>query len=86
MKEKKIIKFETGLKELEEIVEKLENQEIELENSIKLYEKGMELVDFLNKKLEEVRKRIKIIEKKGNNFITKDFEKKNDELEIEEDA
>ena len=35
--------FEANLKKLEEIVEKLENGEVDLEESVKLYEEGMKL-------------------------------------------
>ena len=35
--------FENNLKKLESIVEKLENGEVDLEESVKLYEEGMNL-------------------------------------------
>ena len=35
--------FEKNLHKLEEIVEKLENGEVDLEESVKLYEEGMRL-------------------------------------------
>ena len=35
--------FETNLKKLEAIVDKLENGEVDLEESVKLYEEGMKL-------------------------------------------
>ena len=35
--------FESNLKKLEEIVEKLENGEVDLEESVKLYDEGMKL-------------------------------------------
>ena len=37
------ISFESCLKQLEEIVEQLESNNIDLEKSVKLYEKGIEL-------------------------------------------
>jgi exodeoxyribonuclease VII small subunit len=43
MEEKERLSFEEALKQLESIVEQLESPEITLEDSVKLYEKGMEL-------------------------------------------
>lgn len=45
--------FETALKELEEITRRLEDGRDSLEDSIELYEKGVQLRDFCNKKLKE---------------------------------
>jgi len=41
--EKERLSFEDALKQLESIVEQLESQEITLEDSVNLYEKGMKL-------------------------------------------
>ena len=43
MNNKKKISFEDALKDLEDIVENLNNDELELEKAISAYEKGMEL-------------------------------------------
>ena len=43
-KEEKKIDFESSLKELESIVEKLEDENINLEDSVKSFEKGINLV------------------------------------------
>lgn len=50
--------FETRLKELEEIVAKLEREDVPLEESIALYEKGMVLHRSCEKILSEARLRI----------------------------
>lgn len=50
--------FETSLTELEKIVEKLEGGEISLDESIKLFEKGMELSNDCRKTLNDARQRI----------------------------
>ena len=47
MSNNKDLTFEESLKQLENIVEQLESGEIDLEKSVKLYEKGM----LLKKKL-----------------------------------
>jgi exodeoxyribonuclease VII small subunit len=50
--------FETRLKELEEIVASLEKEDVPLEESIALYEKGMALHRACEKILSEARLRI----------------------------
>ncbi|MDH4222626.1 MAG: exodeoxyribonuclease VII small subunit [candidate division Zixibacteria bacterium] len=49
---KKII-FESALKRLEEIVQKLEGGDLSLDESLKLFEEGIELSRFCTKKLSE---------------------------------
>lgn len=50
--------FEASLTELEKIVEKLEGGEISLDESIKLFEKGMELSNDCRKTLDNARQKI----------------------------
>lgn len=50
--------FEASLLELEKIVEKLEDGEISLDESIKLFEKGMELSNDCRKTLNSARQKI----------------------------
>jgi exodeoxyribonuclease VII small subunit len=61
---KKQMKFENALAELEKIVKELENKELDLDRSIALFEKGMELSSFCHKKLLEAEKKIQILMKK----------------------
>ena len=56
---KKIQTFEKAMKRLEEIGQALESGDIALEESIKLYEEGIELIDFCQKKLAEAEKKVK---------------------------
>ena len=58
MEQKERPSFEEALKELESIVKQLENDEASLEDSIKLYEKGMELSKFCTEMLENAELRI----------------------------
>ncbi len=51
-------KFEAALKELEEIVSRLESSELPLEDSLELFEKGIKLSRFCTKKLTEAEKRV----------------------------
>lgn len=50
--------FEKSLNELENIVEQLQNGDISLDESIKLFEKGMELTNLCRKTLETARQKI----------------------------
>jgi exodeoxyribonuclease VII small subunit len=50
--------FETALKQLEEIVQKLEKGELALEESLKLYEDGIRLSRLCHAKLEQAEGRI----------------------------
>ena len=60
--------FESAMKRLEEIVDELENGDLTLEASIKIYEEGVELMAFCNSKLDATEKKIKILQKKGGTF------------------
>lgn len=53
--------FEKDIKELDGIINKLNGGEASLDESIKLYEKGMKLTAALNKTLDENEKRIMIV-------------------------
>ena len=58
-KEDKKIDFESSLKELELIVEKLEDEDINLEDSVKSFEKGISLVKECQKQLHNAELKIK---------------------------
>jgi len=58
MEEKERPSFEDALKELESIVKQLENDEITLEDSVNLYEKGLELSKFCTEILDQAELRI----------------------------
>ena len=55
----KELSFEESLKELENIVDQLESGDIDLEKSVKLYEKGMLLKKNCEDKLKNVEMQIK---------------------------
>lgn len=57
--------FENKIKKLEEIVEKLENGELSLDESIKLYTQGVNLSSECKKTLNEAE--LKIAEAKSEN-------------------
>jgi exodeoxyribonuclease VII small subunit len=67
-------KFEEQLKGLEGIVEKLEQGDLPLEDSIKLFEEGVKLSEACKKELEEAEGRVEILLKqKGGGMKTEEF-------------
>ena len=58
MEENKKIDFEESLKQLEEIVNKIENQTLPLDESIALYEQGKTIIDQLETALKEAEEKI----------------------------
>ena len=59
---KKEIKFEEALEKLAELNEKLESDEISLEDSVKLFKEGLELSKLCQKKLDEAKLEIEKFE------------------------
>ena len=57
------VSFEKALKQLEEIVHKLESGELGLEESLKLFEEGVKLSRMCNKKLELAERKIEMLTK-----------------------
>lgn len=54
--------IEKNFEELGKIIEMMDNDEVSLEDSFKLYEKGMKLVKQCNDKIDKVEKKVNIIE------------------------
>lgn len=54
-------KFEAGLQDLKVIVSKLEEEELSLDQSLALFEKGVTLSKTLSKKIEDAEKRLEKI-------------------------
>lgn len=67
--------FEKNLKRLEEIVHKLENGELALEESLKLFEEGVKISRDCNTKLSDAEKRVKLLlsVNADGTEVTKDF-------------
>ena len=53
--------FEKAFKELETIVQRLEAEELPLDESLRLFEQGISLSRFCHQRLEEVEKKIELI-------------------------
>jgi exodeoxyribonuclease VII small subunit len=56
---KKGMKFETALRELEKIVESLENKEMPLEKALSAFEQGVKLSRYCAKLLDEAEVKVK---------------------------
>ena len=80
VKEKEL-KFEDGLKRLEEIVAKLESGNLPLDDSLKLFEEGVKLVRFCNERLAEAQQKVELLTKDqaGNVIGSQPFDSENSE-------
>ena len=65
--------FEKNLQKLELIVEKLESGEIGLEESVKLYDEGMQIKKICDKKLKDIEMQIKKIKIEDKKVTKEDF-------------
>jgi exodeoxyribonuclease VII small subunit len=57
--------FEAALGELDALVKKLEEGDLSLEQSLALYERGVQLSRFCHARLEEAERRIEILTERG---------------------
>ena len=65
--------FEESMQELEKIVQELENNNLNLDESVKKFEEGMEISKKCNKILEEAEKKITILLENNGEIEEKDF-------------
>ncbi|MCL1936706.1 MAG: exodeoxyribonuclease VII small subunit [Defluviitaleaceae bacterium] len=68
----KKINYEQFIEKLEEIVNKLENPDTSLEDSINLYKEGIDIAKFCNEKLDSMEGEIKILKKSVDDIFTKE--------------
>lgn len=67
--------FEESMKELEEVVLKLERGDATLDESLELFERGIKLSRSCQAKLDDAEKKVKILASDGNGGMkTEDFE------------
>ena len=62
--------FESALKRLEEISDLLENEDTPLDESIKLFEEGIELKEFCEEKLKSAKLKIDKIVKRNKSLTS----------------
>ena len=65
MSEKKKENLEEMFKDLEELIGKMENEEITLEQTFDLYNNGMELLKKCNLSIDEVEKEVLVLDENG---------------------
>lgn len=82
----KNMKFEEALEKLKEIVEQLDAGDLDLDASLKGFEKGVRLLDVCTKRLDEVEKRVELLvkDREGGLSLTP-FEEEDDGPEEEEE-
>ena len=68
------VSFEVGLKRLEEVLDSLEHGDLALEEAMRAFEEGVQLVRVCHKKLDEVEKRVDLLLKDdAGKFFTRPF-------------
>lgn len=68
------ITFESAMIRLEEIVRSLESGNAPLDESLALFEEGVSLVKFCNKKLDAAEQKVKILQRDENgDLVEKDM-------------
>ncbi|MFC1807497.1 exodeoxyribonuclease VII small subunit [Candidatus Omnitrophota bacterium] len=78
-------KFEDALRELETIVDNLENGDLNLDEAIKKYEEGMKLSGSCYKKLQEIQKKVEVLVKDSSGkLLTKNFSSSDNEEKDEQ--
>lgn len=65
MSNEKTESLETLFETLDEVVQKLEHEEITLEESFTLYQQGMELLKKCNDTIDVVEKKVQLLDEKG---------------------
>ena len=66
MTETSIKDFEAAIAELDSIVKKLEEGDLPLEQSMALYERGVQLTRFCHARLEDAERRIELLTERGD--------------------
>ncbi|HEX5515251.1 MAG TPA: exodeoxyribonuclease VII small subunit [Gammaproteobacteria bacterium] len=69
--------FEHALKELEELVGRMEQGDLSLEESLKAFERGIELTRGCQQALKEAEQKVEILISKGDQLRAVPFEEQN---------
>ena len=77
-RKKQGVEFEAALEELEGLVERMEEGDLSLEESLKTYERGIELSRACQKSLDAAEQRIRILSEKDGEAETRSFEPDDD--------
>lgn len=57
--------LETVFEQLDEVVEQLEAEDVSLEDSFRLYHKGMDLLKVCNEKIDMIEKKMMMLDENG---------------------
>lgn len=80
MQEEKDLNFEVAMKQLEEIANQLEKNDLDLDKAVEKFEEGMKLSKKCSEILENAEKKITILLDDGkDNFTEEKFESSQDE-------
>ena len=77
-RKKQGVGFEAALEELEGLVERMEEGELSLEESLKTYERGIELSRACQKSLDAAEQRIRILSEKDGEAEAQSFQPDDD--------
>jgi exodeoxyribonuclease VII small subunit len=69
----KSVSFETAISELESIVSQLESGDLELEQSLTLFERGIELTRLSQSKLQEAEQKVQVLMAKQDQLELQPF-------------
>lgn len=72
--------FENALTKLDRITAELEQGDLGLDNSLKKFDEGVQLVQFCNEKLEEARSQVELLLKKNDTLTATPFTEKSGEM------
>ena len=77
-----VFPFEDSLKQLEDLVERLESGEVSLEESLQDFERGVALVRTLRERLDQAQQRVdKIVEQEGGETVAQPMNVMDDDAE-----
>lgn len=80
-RKKTTIDFEQSLTKLEEIVEKLESGDQSLEDSLKLFEQGIQLTRHCQQALQQAEEKITLLSRQNNDWLPESEEALGDFLD-----
>ncbi|WP_455203540.1 exodeoxyribonuclease VII small subunit [Kaarinaea lacus] len=72
-KKSRSLDFEAAISELEQLVEQMEQGDISLEQSLKNFERGIELTRTCQKALQEAEQKVQILMQEQGEDLVKDF-------------
>ena len=58
--------IEENFKELDELLEKMQDEEVSLDESFEMYKKGIEIVKDSNEQIEKIEKQIEVLEEESD--------------------